>query len=439
MSKLYKENRKDFAKEMEKSSVYIAFAGKASIRTADQVCRFTPKRNFYYLTGLENPAIILVIYKDKEGEVTETLYLERYDELVAKWDGAVLNKESAEKTSGIVKFRELEQFEPDIARTLFGVDKLKVLMDLENRYFLPGTTSELRFAARLRESYPHVTVENAFPILARLRTVKSKAEVKFIRKACEITGEAIAYMMKHSKPGMMEYEFTAYFDFHLRMAGVKEHAFSTIAASGGNAAVLHYKDNKDKTADGDLILFDLGASWGYYAADISRTFPVNGKFNERQKELYNIVLEAQKKVIAKIKPGLPYKELNETVVEHYSKELARIGLISVNEKDKDKQKEEEKKAVAKFYYHGVSHHLGLDVHDPNRMKDDVLKKGMVLTVEPGLYIADENIGIRIEDNVLVTENGCEVLSAAIPRTVEEIEALMANKQVTKRGRTAKNK
>jgi Xaa-Pro aminopeptidase len=222
-------------------------------------------------------------------------------------------------------------------------------------------------------------------------------------------------MMRHAKPGMMEYEFTAYFDFYLRMAGVTEHAFKTISASGKNAAVLHYTDNKDKTKDGDLILFDLGASWGYYAADISRTFPVNGKFSPRQKELYDIVLEAQRKVIGKIKHGLPFKELNEIVLEHYAKELKRIGLI----KEKDE--------IAKYYYHRVSHHLGLDVHDPSRMKDELLKKGMVLTVEPGLYIAEEGIGIRIEDNVLVTENGCEVLSEDIPRTTDEIEELMRDK------------
>ncbi|MCL2704364.1 MAG: aminopeptidase P family protein [Defluviitaleaceae bacterium] len=419
---MFKENRKNFVKEMDDSSLYIAFAGKAALRTADQFYPFTPKRNFYYLTGIEEPVVMLTIFKNAEGEATETLYLERYDELVAKWDGAALNKEDAEEISGIEKFREIEQFESDIARILFNVDKLNVLIDLENRYFAPGHTPEMLFAARIRDSYPHIVVENAYPVLAKLRTVKSKAEVKQIKKACQLTGEALKLMMQNSKPGMMEYEYTAYFEYHMRMAGITEPGFGTIAASGKNATILHYKKNTDKTNDGDLILFDLGARCGLYSADISRTFPVNGVFSPRQKELYNIVLGALEKVCAKIKPGVKHKELNEAVLEHYEKELKRIGLI--------KEKEE----IVKYYYHGVSHHLGLDVHDAFRMKDGELKKGMVLTVEPGLYIAEENIGIRIEDNVLVTSEGCEVLSAGIARTVQEIEAVMAKKPVPRNKR-----
>ena len=427
MRKLFIENRKRFAKELDEVSLYIAFAGKAPIRSADQHYPFCPKRNFYYLTGIENPSIILTMYKDKTGEITETLYLERYDEVVAKWDGAVLNREDAKERSGIEKFRDVEDFKKDMAGYLYGVDKLHVLLDLENRYFAPGETPEARFAAEIKDSYPHIRLENAYPILTKLRTIKSKEEIKQLQKACDLTGEAIMYMMENSKPGMMEYEYSAYFDFHLRKNGVRQNAFNSICGSGKNATILHYKDNNCKTKDGDMILFDLGGEWGYYAADISRTFPVNGVFTARQKELYNIVLEAQRKVIAKIKPGVPYKELNEIVINHYAKELKSIGLI----KEKDE--------VAKYYYHGVGHMLGLDVHDPGKGREFDLKKGMVLTVEPGLYIAEENIGIRIEDDVLVTENGCQVLSAGIIKTVEDIEAFMAKKPVSRPRRTTARK
>lgn len=424
MSNMFKDNRKRFCKELEGPSLYIGFAGKAPLRSADQFYAFTPRRNFYYLTGLEAPMVILTIYKDKAGEITETLYLERYDELVAKWDGAVLGEEKAKDVSGIEKFALLENFERDVSQLLFGVDKLKVLMDLENRYFAPGETPEARFAARIRDSYPHIPIENAFYILTKLRAIKSKDEIKCLQKACDITGEALKLLMEKSKPGMMEYEYTAYFDYHLRMSGVKESAFNTIAAAGKNATILHYRDNDAKAKDGDLILFDLGAEWGYYAADISRTFPVNGVFTKRQKELYNIVLEAQEKVIAKIKPGLPYKELNETVLEHYAKELRRVKLI----KETDKKKAEAE--VAQYYYHGVGHRLGLDTHDPpvGKGKDFELKKGMVLTIEPGLYVAEENIGIRIEDDVLVTADGCQVLSAGIIKTVKDIEEFMGKRK-----------
>jgi Xaa-Pro aminopeptidase len=199
----------------------------------------------------------------------------------------------------------------------------------------------------------------------------------------------------------------------LKRRGVKEKAFTTIAAAGKNAAVLHYSENSAKTADGDLILFDLGAQSSYYAADISRTFPVNGKFTDRQKQLYNIVLSGQKKVISAIKPGIPFASLNGILVDFYAKELKKIGLI------------EKKEDVARYYYHSVGHMLGLETHDIGRSREGVLQKGMVFTVEPGLYIAEEGIGIRIEDDVVVTEKGCDVLSKNIVKTVEEIEALMA--------------
>jgi len=412
MDNMFKKNREKFINQMENGVIYIAFAGKNHPRTADQPYPFTPRRNFYYLTGIKDPVIILTIFKDADGKVIETLYLERYDEKVAKWDGAVINTEKAQELSGIENFREIERFETDMGRLFFSTDALKVQMDLENRYFASGTTAEGRFAAKIKDSYPHIVIENAYPAIVRLRTTKSDEEVALIKKACGITGEAIVKMMQNSRPGMMEYELTAHFDFHLRMSGVKETSFSTIAASGRNATILHYQTNDAQTKDGDLILFDLGAQWNYYAADISRTFSENGKSTERQKELYNIVLAVQKKVIGMMKDGVEYKDLNQAVKDYYAVELKRIGLIK------------EDAEVSKYYYHGVSHHLGLDVHDPNRMTDGILRKGMVLTVEPGLYVAEENIGIRIEDNVLVTEDGAVVLSEGIPKTVEEIEAVM---------------
>ncbi|MCL2407718.1 MAG: aminopeptidase P family protein [Defluviitaleaceae bacterium] len=427
-SKMFKEHRTNFAKELPSNSLYIAFAGNAVLRTADQHYPFTPNRNFFYLTGLENPAIILLIDKNAQGEATETLYLEAYDELVAKWDGAVLNEERAKELSGVEKFRPLDRFERDMAMKFHNTDGLTLWMDFENRYFNPGpqNAAAFKFAKKVKENYPYIALHSAFPTLARLRTIKSKSEVKLMKEAIKITGKGIENIMKNSKPGMMEYEFTAHFDFQLRVNGVKEHAFNTIAASGKNATILHYGENNCKTQNGDLILFDLGAQYGYYAADISRTFPVNGKFTDRQKELYNIVLGAQEKVFALMKHGTKYSALNAAVIDHYVKELSRIGLIK--EKDETKARAE----VAKYYYHGVSHHLGLDVHDVARMKDGELKKGMVFTVEPGLYIAEENIGIRIEDNVLIKEDGCEILSDMIPKTVEEIEAIMAGKAISKK-------
>ena len=224
-------------------------------------------------------------------------------------------------------------------------------------------------------------------------------------------------MMLNSKAGMMEYEIEAYFDFELKKNGVNDFAFKSIAASGINGTILHYSDNNYQTKNNDLILFDVGAQWEYYNGDITRTFPVNGKFTKRQKQIYNIVLEGQQKVINAIKPNIEFKKLNEILKEHYAIELKKIGLISFDDE------------VSKYYYHSVSHMLGLETHDVGRHNEGVLKEGMVFTVEPGLYIAEEEIGIRIEDNIMVTKNGCEVLSKDIIRTVDEIENFMAgNKQ-----------
>ena len=243
--------------------------------------------------------------------------------------------------------------------------------------------------------------------------IKEDCEIEKIEKAIDITKKGIYAMMSNSKSGMMEYEIEAYFDFELKRNGVKDYAFKSIAASGKNGTVLHYSDNNCKTNDNDLILFDVGAQWGYYNGDITRTFPVNGKFTPRQKEIYNIVLEGQRKVIKAIKPGLEFKRLNEILKEHYALELKKIGLISCDDE------------VSKYYYHSVSHMLGLETHDVGRHNEGLLQEGMVFTVEPGLYIAEEEIGIRIEDNIVVTSDGCRILSKDIIRTVDEIESFMA--------------
>lgn len=219
-------------------------------------------------------------------------------------------------------------------------------------------------------------------------------------------------MMANARPGMMEYEIEAHFDFTLMQHGAREKAFQTIAAAGKRGTILHYTKNNGKTKDGDLLLVDCGAQVDWYNGDISRTFPVNGKFTERQKLVYNIVLEGQQKVIDAIRPGQPFSRLNEILKEHYLEALKEIGLVKTMAD------------VAKYYYHGVSHYLGAETHDIGRYTERVLQPGMVLTVEPGLYIEEWGIGIRIEDDALVTEDGCEIMTKDMIKTVEEIEAFM---------------
>ncbi len=407
----YTKNRKKLENKIENNSCIILFSGKAVEKLGDESYPFTPQRNFYYMTGIDRQDNIYLMYK-KDNICNHILFIPRYDEIKAKWVGAVLLPDEVRNISGIDKVYYTDEFYEIISGILFSKRIESVYLDLENRYF-ENKRECFCIAEKFAANYPYIVIKNAHNIIAEFRMIKEKEEVENIKKAISITKKGICSMMKHAEPGMFEYEIEAYFDFELKKNGVKDFAFKSIAASGKNATVLHYSDNNSKTGENDLILVDVGAQYKYYNGDITRTFPVSGKFTPRQKQIYNIVLEGQKIVIDAIKPGLEFKRLNEILKEYYAVELKKIGLIS----DYDQ--------VSEYYYHGVSHLLGLETHDVGRHNEGLIEKGMVFTVEPGLYIADENIGIRIEDNIVVTENGCKVLSEDIIKTVEDIENFMA--------------
>ncbi|MCL2397615.1 MAG: aminopeptidase P family protein [Defluviitaleaceae bacterium] len=413
MSELYVANRKNFGDAMENGSMLVVFAGTAPVKRGDEFYPFAPQRNFYYMTGIDRQNLVFVQYKDAGGEVKCRLYLERYDEHVAKWDGAALNKETAKEISGIEDFAYIDELNGHIASAFLRTKIHTVYLDMENRSLTVPNTPELDFAKLLREKFPMVRLENAFPMFATLRLIKSDVEIEYLRKAAQITGEGFEVLLRNAKPGIAEYELEAHLDYIYRKNGCSDRAFRTIMASGKNACVLHYSDNNCTIGPDDLVLVDFGAQWKWYSADVSRTFPANGKFNDRQKTLYNIVLGALELVIDMIKPGVVFGTLNEAVLAYYEKELAAIGLISG------------KNDIVKYYFHGVSHMLGLETHDVGSDKDLVLAPGMVFTVEPGLYIAEEGIGIRIEDDVLVTTDGCENLTGHIIKSVDDIERFMA--------------
>ena len=285
-------------------------------------------------------------------------------------------------------------------------------LDLERQEFDIVMSTPQSFAKAVTVRYPYLRVQNIYHEIASLRLIKSEEEINLIRKAIDITDMGVKQLMKNAKVGMKEYQLEAYFDFSLKSSGVTDYAFPTIAAGGKNATILHYMKNDSELQDDELVLFDLGAQYKYYNADISRTFPVNGKYTERQKQVYNVVLKAQEAVIAIAKPGIMFSVLNETAKEVLATGCIELGLIK------------EPGELSKYYFHGVSHYLGLDTHDVGN-RDIKLKPGMICTNEPGLYIEDENIGIRIEDDILITKNGCENLSKQIIKTVDEIEAFMA--------------
>lgn len=411
-SSFFTVNRKRLAEQLPEQSVTVLFAGQAPQKSADELYPFTPNRNFYYLTGIEQQNVILVL-KKTGSSVEETLFIEKADPVMAKWVGEVLTKEEAKSISGIQTIADLDTFDNAISRTFFPDEPQHVYVDLERRQWADVETKASRFAKHIKENYPHLTIGNVYPLLCELRVFKTEEEIQKIKEAINITKEGIYNVLKNARPGMMEYEVEAHFNFVLKSSGVKDFAFHTILASGKNATVLHYEDNDSKINEGDLILLDLGAQKDYYNADISFTFPADGTFTERQKQIYNIVLKALKETTEIIKPGLKFAELNEHTKKVLAEECQNIGLIK------------EASEISNYYYHGVSHFLGLDTHDVGSYKDRVLEPGMVITIEPGLYIAEESIGIRIEDDILVTEDGYENLSKDIIRSVEDIESLMS--------------
>ena len=412
MNEIWKKNREKLLARMEMFSAAVLFAGKAPIKRGDENYPFSPDRNFYYVTGIERENCILFLAKTRTG-VEETLYIPRDNGVMAKWVGANMTAEEATAASGIENIGWIDAFEEDFATYLFRSGVKKIWLDMENREWHGERTPALRFAEKVHCHAPQMVIGDLYPLFSDMRLIKEEWELERMRKAMDITRLGIEAMMRTAKPNQKEYEIEAAYDYTLMVNGAREKAFRTIAAGGKRGTILHYVENNQTVADGELILIDAGAQWQWYNGDISRTFPVNGKFTERQKLVYNIVLEGQRRVIDAIRPGVQFSSLNELLKEYYFTALKEIGLV------------ETKEDVAKYYYHGVSHYLGAETHDIGRYGERVLEPGMVLTVEPGLYIEGWEIGIRIEDDVLVTAEGNEVMTAAMLKTVDEIEAFMA--------------
>lgn len=413
MKEFHMKNRKNIGEQMEEGSILILFAGNPPKKSADAAYDFTPNRHFYYMTGIDEENVILTMVK-RQGEIEETLFIKERDPFLVKWVGETISKDKAIEKSGVSNIKFLDAFKTFLHQLIAKENITSVYLDLEKDSFDAQGLRGFSFAREVIEKYPQAQIKNIYNEISELRVLKADMEIKKLEKAIEITREGIYHLMRNTKPGMKEYELEAYFNFMLKKNGVKDFAFTTICAAGHNATVLHYVDNNAEVKDGDLVLLDLGAQFEYYCGDISRTFPVNGKFSERQRVFYDLVLKAHDEVLAMLKPGIAYSKINELVHEIYAKELKELGLI---EKDEE---------VKKYYYHNTSHYLGLDTHDVGK-RDVILKEGMVITVEPGLYIDEESIGIRLENDILITEDGCKNLSKDIIIKPDEIEAFLAEK------------
>ncbi len=409
---MYVKRRKKLLEMLEQYSVTVLMAGKAPYSIGDAKYPFQVDRSFYYYTGLDKENLVLVLVKLDENTTKEILFIEPYDELLAKWVGGRIRPKQAKEISGIEDIRYLDTLLHSIGTYLNSYGRVADFIlcgDLSKQELnQPDATVDL--FNEIRKYQPQVTFTNIYDKICLMRMIKDEHEIELIQKAIDITQEGIETMMRYSHANVWENELEAYFDFVLKCQQC-DHAFTTICATGKNATILHYSDNNDYAKTDDLVLCDLGVAYQYYNADITRTFPVNGKFTNRQKQIYDIVLRANKLVETLARPGITTRELNEEVVKFYEVELAAIGLL------------EEGKTVRDYYYHNVSHMLGLEVHDVF-LVDEPLKPGCVITNEPGLYLEDEDIGIRIEDDLLITEDGCINLSGNIIKEIEDIENFM---------------
>ena len=409
---VYSEHRSALMNKIDNNSIVILFAGNAPKKTGDEVYQFTPDRNFYYLTGISEENHIVVLSKFNN-EISEKLFLKEIDLAKEMWNGKTLRDFEAKEISGIEDTVYMNEFYGYLNRLIKGAEEINLYLDLDRQDYCEEDSNGNKFAEVFKGKYPQVIIKNVSSNITPLRMIKSKSEIAEMQRAIEITIDGVESLMKNAKAGMKEYELEAYFDFICKINGAKDFAFRTIAAAGKNATTLHYVENNSEIKNDDLILFDLGAQWNFYNADITRTFPVGGKFTDRQKQVYEAVLRVNKAVIEKIKPGVVYKELNAWATDLIAEECIKLGIIK------------EKKDVSKYYWHSIGHNLGLDTHDVEPQgRNFVFEEGMVFTVEPGIYISEESIGIRIEDDVLVTADGCEVLTKGMMKEVSEIEAFM---------------
>ena len=407
----YEARRKQILEQMEEESLLILYSGAPVHSSADAYYPFEANRHFFYLTGLRRENMVLLMRKSGE-KSRVCLYIEKSDPAAERWTGKMVTVEEAKEISQIQDIRFVDRLDAEINYLLNSANVSCCYFDCFRNQGTDLPDYNLFKAQQFASNYPGVQVRNLWAMVSQLRMQKDEDEVALIQQAVDVTRQALQHVMKNLKPGMKEYQAQADFEYMVHYLGAEGPSFQTIAGSGKNGCMLHYETNRDTCQDGSLLLLDLGTRWQGYCSDITRTYPVNGKFTDRQRQVYEIVLRANKEVAAQAKPGMTTRELNDICKKVLSTGCIELGLI---------EKEEE---IGKYYMHGVSHHLGIDVHDVT--VDGVkLAPGSVITDEPGLYIDEWEIGIRIEDDLLITEDGCKVLSSGIIKEPEEIEAFMA--------------
>ena len=419
--KLFIQNRKHFTRKLEKNAIAVFNANDIMPTSADGTHGFVQQTDLFYLSGIDQEESILVICPHaKEKKHREILFLKETNEKIALWEGHKYSKDDAAAVSGIKSVYWIKEFENVFKPLVFESDAIYLNSNEHLRADTSVETRDARFIKWCRDMFPLHQYRRLAPIMHELRAVKSKIEVDLIKKACGITEKAFRRLLGFIRPGVWEFEIEAEIYHEFIRNRSKGPAFQPIIASGADSCTLHYVKNDKQCRDGDLVLIDFGAEYAHYAADVTRTVPVNGKFSKRQKEVYNAVLNVHKAAIKLLKPGKTIDAYSREVGRVVEKELIRLKLLKAADV---KKQSADQPLYKKYFPHGTSHHLGLDVHDyGNRFRK--FAPGMVFTCEPGIYINEEGIGIRIENDILITKNGPVDLTAGIPREAEEIEALM---------------
>lgn len=420
-NQLFILNRENFKKHLKPASMAVFNANDILPSNADGTIKFIQNKDLFYLSGVDQEETILVIFPDAYMEKhREILFVKETNDEIARWEGAKLSKEEATEVSGIKSVHWLKDFDKIFRDLMSQAEHVYLNTNEHLRAMDVVETRDDRFRKWCMEKYPLHTYQRSQPIMHGLRAIKSDFEIEIMKKANDINTKAFNRILKFMKPGVKEYELEAEFLHEYVRHGSPGFSYEPIIASGENACVLHYLENNDVCNDGELVLFDCGCWYSNYASDVTRAYPVNGRFTDRQKEVYNAVLRVQKASLDMLRPGNQLHEYHKEVGKLMTDELLQLGLI---DKTDVKNEDPEWPAYKKYFMHGTSHYIGLDVHDAG-LWTEKMHVGNAFTCEPGIYIPEEGIGIRIEDDIIIGEDKNLNMTAGIPKEVEEIEEIM---------------
>ncbi len=418
---LFIRNRKKLIDLLDNQSVAVVISNDHPLRSGDQKYRYRQNSDLLYLTGINQEATILVLCPGHpEERKKELLFILKPDKTIERWEGHKLSREEAREISGIKNIQWLEEMDLLLRDAVLHSEKIFVNTNEYLKLSEEATDKSKRFLSDLKEKYPLHEYKRLAPLITGLRVVKEPEEIEIIKKACQVTGNAFMRVLKFVDSGVYEYEVEAEITHEFLKYGTSGHAYLPIIASGNNANALHYTENNKVCKNGDLLLMDFGAECGNYIADCTRTIPVNGKFTRRQKELYKANLRVLNRAMELVVPGNTISNLHNEVCKAWEEEHVRLGLYT---SDQLKKQDADQPLFLKYYMHGTSHFIGLDVHDVGA-KEIKFSPGMIMTCEPGIYMDEEGTGIRLENNILCTKDGPVNLMQDIPVDPDEIEMLM---------------